>query len=40
MKWEYTLATDVLIAIRYESPLAQGAPDILGHDHFGTFSIR
>ena len=26
LKWEYTFATDVLIAIRYESPLVQGAP--------------
>ena len=28
----YTFATDVLIAIRYESPLVQGAPDVSGHD--------
>ena len=39
LKWEYTFAADVLIAIRYESPLVQGAsgvPDVSGHDHFGT----
>ena len=36
MKWEYTFATKVLVAIRYESPLVQGAPDVSGHDHFGT----
>ena len=45
LKCEYTFATDVLIAIRYESPLVQGVPDVSGHDHFGTrhfgtFSIR
>ena len=48
MTWEYTFATDVLIAIRYESPLVQGAPgapNVSKHDHygtlnFGTFSIR
>ena len=49
LKWDYTFATDVLIAIRYKSPLVQGAtggaPDVSGRDHFGTrhfgtFSIR
>ena len=43
-KWEYTFATDVLIAICDESPLlgggASGAPDVSGHGHFGTYSIR
>ena len=40
LKWAYTFATDVLIAIHDESLLfgseAPGAPDISGHDHFGT----
>ena len=36
LKWEYTFATDVLIAIRDESPLvcrALGAPDVSEHSH-------
>ena len=39
VKWEYGFATDLLIAIRYESLLVQeaaGVPDVSGHDHFGT----
>ena len=49
MKWEYTFATDVLIAIRDKSPMfrsgAPSAPDVSGDDYFGTrhygkYSIR
>ena len=42
LKWEYTFATDVLIAIRDESPLvcrAPGAPDVSEHSHFGISHI-
>ena len=38
--WKYTFATDVLIAIRDESPLfyrAPGTPDVSEHSHFGTY---
>ena len=46
LKWEYTFGTDVLIAIRYESPLVQGRRTFrdmtmhFGTRNFGTFSIR
>ena len=42
MKWGYIFATDVLIAIRDESPLvcrSQGAPGVSEHSHFGTCHI-
>ena len=42
LKWEYTFATDVLIAIRVESPpvcRAPGAPDVSEHSHFVTCHI-
>ena len=44
LNWEYTFATDVLIAIRDELSLvcsgAPGAPDVSGHDNFGTRHFR
>ena len=39
LKWEYTFATDVLIAIRDGSPLVCRAPDVSEHSHFGTCHI-
>ena len=39
LKWEYTFATDVLIAIRDESPLVCRAPDV-SERHIGTSMIR
>ena len=40
LKWKYTFATDVLIAIRDEAPLVCRAPDVSEHSHFGTCHIK